>query len=123
MLLPNQRKACCCESVAIVGEAAGFEAGQKSERLVEECNQRPGYDWAKPAGGNGELRQNPDRSGTHVEPQSSGQGGDLACGQAIEKEMGCDEVIVRHRRVKEADVGDVSFYAAGVGAHTPAQFR
>ena len=100
----------------MIGEAGDAEAGEHIEAKVQPCNEGLREEATIPALGDGEVGNNPAGGGVESGAESVGEVGDLLRGEAIEKKVGDDEIVVRGARVPLAGVRIVSAHADGMRA-------
>jgi len=80
------------ESGGVVREGLRAETGEKAEGTVEEGNQGCGDEAAKSGGRRGEVGEDPQSTGGGGGCEAGGEGGDFGGGQAVEEEVGGDQV-------------------------------
>ncbi len=83
-----------------------MEAGQKAEGGIEAGDERAGEGGSRAAaGGNLEFRDDPACVRSQMGNQPPDEGLSLRFRQAVEEEMGCDEVVFTGGRRETARVG------------------
>jgi hypothetical protein len=115
-LLVPEDKSGLNEGFAVIGKSADGETCEGSEGVVEKCNEWPRKESAVAVCGEVEFRHQPGRAGPHVRSKPRGERFDFIGEQAVEEEVGYDQVIVWRGRLKCADVRDLDLDAVAVGA-------
>lgn len=88
------------------GNAADAEAREKAKGGIKSGDESAGDESAETAaGGNLKFRDEPERAGSEVRAEAGDEGGGFRFGQAIEEEVGDDEVVAVGGRVEAAGVG------------------
>ena len=100
----------------VQGQAPDAEAGQKPEGEVKACYQGICDQPAKPAFGNGELRDHPPGLTAGVGAQTFCESGDFLCGETVEKEVGDDQIEGFIARLPPSRIGMVNAYAVSMNA-------
>ena len=111
--------ACGGKRFWMIGQGLLAEAGEDAEGMVEQRHQRRGEDATEERGRDGEFGDEPESVWRQARGEAMAEVGDLRRGEAIEKEVGDDEVVVRSffggHWGPEAQVGDLRGKPAGVG--------
>jgi hypothetical protein len=100
----------------VVGEVAGGETGEEAEGAVEGGDKGAGDEAAEGVWGDGELGDYPLGLGSGCDAEGCGEEVDLGGGEAVEEEVGDDEVVRRVGRVESAGVGLVGADTRAVAA-------
>lgn len=106
----------------MVGQAASLEAGEAAKGPIESGDQRSSYRAAIPPGWHGEFRNNPDSVFDACTLQMRCKVPHLVYGQAIEKEVRHDEVIVTTDRFESTSICKVHAQASAIGAGATLKF-
>ncbi len=96
------------------GKLAEGEAGEEAEGAVEGQDQGTCDEAAEAGVWDGELRDQPSGLGEGRCAEGCGEGLDLGGGEAVEEEVGHDEVVRRVWGAEGAGIGVVSVNAGGV---------
>lgn len=80
------------EGGGVVGEASGAEAGEDAEGEVEEADEQAGGETHGAGGWDAEVGEEPESVWTHVSGEAHGEGLQLGLGEAVEEEVGDDEI-------------------------------
>ena len=107
----------------VVGKGANSETGENSEGPVKKRDQRLGNESSEAVRGEAEFRNNPGSTGLQVVTNPEGKRGNFISGEAVEKEVGHDQVIGCRRRFPCADVGNLDVNAVGLRAGAASEFR
>lgn len=91
-VLFEEGEAGLAEGGGVVREAGGAESGEEAEGEVEEPNESVGGE-AERAGWDAEVGEEPEGAGCEVGDETGGELIELRLGEAIEKEVGDDEVV------------------------------
>ena len=82
----------------MLGQGPDAEAGKQPEGQVKACYQRLRDKPAKPARGNGKLREDPPGLIGGARSQAFRESSDFLCREAVKKEMRDDQVVARSTR-------------------------
>jgi len=82
------------QSVPMIGQLADPEAGEQSEGAVEQGNQRASYKSAGESGRDCKFGDEPLRRGEGAASDSRGENVDFFGCEAVEKEVGSDQVVM-----------------------------
>jgi len=108
-------KADAAEGLGVVGQAGDAEAGEEAEREVEGADEVAGEEVEGAGGGrNAEVGEEPKAARGEVRSEAGGQAVELGFGEAIEEEVGDDEV-VRARGLEGEGVRLMGLEADGCG--------
>ena len=103
------------EEWGVVGQAGDAEAGEEAEREVEGADEEAGEQVEGAGGGrNAEVGEEPEAAGGEVGSEAGGEAVELGFGEAIEEEVGDDEV-VGARGLEGEGVRLMGLEAAGCG--------
>ncbi len=80
-----------------VGKPGDAEAGEDAEGQVERADVEGGKGAEDRCLGDGEVREEPEGAGGGIRGEGLGQGGEFSRGEAVEEEVGDDEVSVLRR--------------------------
>ena len=80
------------EGGGVVGEVGGAEAGEDAEGEVEAADEEVGGE-AHGAGGDAEVGDEPEGSGSEGGGDAGDEGVEFGLGEAVEEEVGDDEVV------------------------------
>ena len=97
----------------MVGELRGAEARQQTEGVIEDSDQNAG-EGADPIGGDAEVGDEPQGSGFQVRGEVADEAVEFCLREAVEEEVGDDEVIGLGRDKGESR-GVVGLNAAPIG--------
>jgi len=100
----------------VVGQTADGESREQAEGAVENGDEGTGYQAAEGGGGDGEFRDEPEGVGGENGAEIGGEGVDFRSGEAVEEEVGDDQVVGGGRWGESAEVGDLGANALGVRA-------
>jgi hypothetical protein len=77
----------------VIGEVGGAEVGEDAEAEVEAANEEFGGEFCE-VGGDLEVGEEPERVGLHVLCDAADEGVELGLSEAVEKEVGYNEIVV-----------------------------
>ena len=104
----NECESSLRQSLAVIGQTLDPQAGEQSEGPVEQGNQRAGHEFAVWTRWDSEFGDEPLRRGMDVGSDSRGKCGHFAGGEAVEKEVGRDQVVMGDGGYPRAGIAEVA---------------
>ncbi len=92
MLVGDSGEAGLGEWGGVVGEVGGAEAGEEAEGEIEGADEEFGWKMHG-AGGNAEVGDEPEGAGGEVGCDAGDEGVEFGLGEAVEEEVGDDEIV------------------------------